>query len=132
MDSQQNQSQNLRGAGGNSLPTSATRPRNELDEALDNFATRTDECRPGPGPEPATERVYGDEFLQNEPALSTQQNKIRQINIEQLNRGYIVRVGCQNFAFSTKAELIGKLTQYIDEPNKTEEKWNKGDLFFII
>lgn len=34
-----------------------------------------------------------------------QVNKIRQINIEEVNRGFIVRVGCHTFAISTRAEL---------------------------
>lgn len=58
-----------------------------------------------------------------------QENKIRQINIEEVNRGYIVRVGCHTFALSTKAELTTKLTEYINEPVKTEKKWYSGDLF---
>ena len=57
------------------------------------------------------------------------ENKIRQINIEEVNRGYIVRVGCHTFAISTKAELTTKLTEYINEPAKTEKKWYSGDLF---
>ena len=56
-------------------------------------------------------------------------NKIRQINIEEVNRGFIVKVGCHTFAISTKAELTTKLTEYINEPNKTEKKWYEGDLF---
>mgnify|MGYP003554511339 CR=1 FL=1 len=57
------------------------------------------------------------------------ENKIRQINIEEVNRGFIVRVGCHTFAISTKAELTTKLTEYINEPAKTEKKWYSGDLF---
>ena len=67
----------------------------------------------------------------NEAAIPTPQgeNKIRQINIEEVNRGFIVRVGCHTFAISTKAELTTKLTEYINEPAKTEKKWYAGDLF---
>lgn len=56
-------------------------------------------------------------------------NTIRPINIEEVNRGYIVRIGCHTFAFSTKAELTTHLVGYINEPEKTEEKWFKGGLF---
>lgn len=55
-------------------------------------------------------------------------NQIRQINIEQLNHGYIVRVGCHSFAIETKAQLIAQLSAYIQEPALTEEKWFKGTL----
>ena len=57
------------------------------------------------------------------------EDKIRQINIEELNRGYIVRVGCHNFAISTKDELTRLLVKYINEPIKTEELWFDGKLF---
>lgn len=57
------------------------------------------------------------------------ENKIKQINIEEVNRGYIVRVGCHTFAIGTKAELTSKLAEYINEPLKTEEKWFSGELF---
>lgn len=58
-----------------------------------------------------------------------QENKIRQINIEEVNRGYIVRVGCHTFAISTKEELTDKLLKYINKPSDTEQKWFGGDLF---
>ena len=58
-----------------------------------------------------------------------QANKIRQINIEEVNRGFIVRVGCHTFAISTRSELTTKLTEYINEPDKTEQKWYAGNLF---
>jgi hypothetical protein len=35
-------------------------------------------------------------------APQSEENKIRPINIEELNRGYIVRIGCHTFAISTK------------------------------
>jgi hypothetical protein len=58
-----------------------------------------------------------------------QENKIRQMSIEEVNRGYVVRVGCHTFAFSTKEELVTKVMEYISEPSKTEEKWYSGNLF---
>jgi hypothetical protein len=54
---------------------------------------------------------------------------LRSINIEPLNRGFVVRVGCQTFAIGTKRLLIDKLTQYLSDPQGTEDKWNKGELF---
>ena len=56
-------------------------------------------------------------------------NKIRQINIEEVSRGYIVRVGCQTYAIENKAQLISKLSEYINEPEKTEQTWFKNELF---
>jgi hypothetical protein len=56
-------------------------------------------------------------------------NKIRQINIREVNRGYIVEVGCHTFVFETKENLLIKLSQYIDNPQETEKQWSEGNLF---
>lgn len=70
--------------------------------------------------------------VQNEPrqvGILVDANKIRQITIAEVSRGYIVHIGCATFAISTKAELITKLTEYINDPEKTETKWHKNELF---
>lgn len=51
------------------------------------------------------------------------------IEIESKNRGYLVRIGCQTFCFSTKEELIPLLTAYINNPNEIEKQWYEGTLF---
>lgn len=79
------------------------------------------------GPEMA--KCSNEEETLTDPAPLIYENKIRPINIEEVNRGYIVRVGCHTFAISSKVELITKLTEYINEPAKTEKKWYSGDLF---
>ena len=56
-------------------------------------------------------------------------NQIKPLTIEQLSRGYTVKVGCQTFAFSNKEELILKLIQYLNNPKETEQKWLKNELF---
>ena len=45
------------------------------------------------------------------------------INIESLNRGFVVRVGCQSLAVSTKQELIKLFTAYIENPEQVETDW---------
>lgn len=57
------------------------------------------------------------------------ENKIKHINIDQVSRGYIVTVGCQTFAIETSAQLISKLSEYINEPASTSKKWFAGTLF---
>lgn len=52
----------------------------------------------------------------------------RQINIEPINFGYIVKVGCQNFAIETKEKLTKFLAIYLADPTGTEEKWFKKEL----
>lgn len=56
-------------------------------------------------------------------------NKIRCVQLNQLSSGYVVNVGCQSFAFSTKEEMMAKLTEYINAPADTEKKWFDGKLF---
>ena len=56
-------------------------------------------------------------------------NQIRHIGIQEVNRGYVVTVGCHTFAFETKESLIEKLTGYINNPQNTEDKWFKKELF---
>jgi hypothetical protein len=60
-----------------------------------------------------------------EPAL-TSQPKIRQINIKQLSLGYIVQVGCQEFAIETSEKLLVGLATYLKDPQGTEKAWFDG------
>lgn len=83
---------------------------------------------------------YGDRPLQNTEsprglvageAIQTIPSKpfIRQISIEPLDYGFIVRVGCQTMAIEDKGTLIGKLSEYINNPIETEIKYDEGKLF---
>ena len=49
------------------------------------------------------------------------------INIEEVNNGFILTVGCQKFIAKNKKELISGLTEYINDPEKAEEKYCKGN-----
>lgn len=61
--------------------------------------------------------------------METKPDSIRQLSIRQLNKGYIVTVGCHEFAITDSKTLIKKLSEYIKDPQITEEKWFKGELF---
>jgi len=41
------------------------------------------------------------------------------------NNGFIVRVGCCEVVFSSRSEVIAALTEYITEPEKVEQQYNK-------
>lgn len=56
-------------------------------------------------------------------------NKIRGIAIRQLDRGYVIEVGCQTFAVVNKTELIALFAEYVNDPLGTEKKYNEGKLF---
>ena len=57
------------------------------------------------------------------------ENKMMSTTISELDRGYVVEMGCSKFAFSTKEELIKALLCYIDNPNEARVKWRKGEFF---
>jgi len=41
------------------------------------------------------------------------------------NAGYIVQVGCSQFAYTDKEALLKDLGEYIRDPQKVEEEYNK-------
>lgn len=57
----------------------------------------------------------------------TNDNHIRPINIEQLDYGYIIRVGCQRFAVETHEKVINALNEYMTNPDETQRKWFSGE-----
>ena len=52
----------------------------------------------------------------------------REINISPLDYGYIVRVGCQTLAIESKQDLIKHLTDYLNNPSETENKYQQKQL----
>lgn len=54
---------------------------------------------------------------------STDENKARHIEIDQLNGGYNIRVGCHQFAFETHEKMLKHLTAYLKNPQEVEKKW---------
>lgn len=58
--------------------------------------------------------------------LGYKASKIEDISIQQLDRGFIVKVGCQTLAIGSAGELIGKLNAYIMNPDKTRELYFSG------
>jgi hypothetical protein len=56
-------------------------------------------------------------------------NKIRDIEIQELNHGFHVRIGCHRFGFTNVADLLYSLNEYIKNPMETENKWFENKLF---
>lgn len=50
------------------------------------------------------------------------------INIEPLNRGFLVTVGCQRIAISSKEELKKNFNEYIDNPTEYTKKYNNNEV----
>lgn len=56
--------------------------------------------------------------------------KIKNIHIKECDVGYIVEVGCQTFAITSKDILLRQLINYINNPSELEQEYNNGqDLF---
>ena len=55
--------------------------------------------------------------------------RMRAVQIQPLNYGFIVTIGCHSFAIETAEQLISKLSDYIKSPEDTEERWLAGVLF---
>lgn len=51
----------------------------------------------------------------------------RPINIQPLNHGFLVNVGCQAFAVETVDALLHRLGVYLKNPYETEQKWLSGE-----
>ena len=58
-------------------------------------------------------------------------SKPKEILIRSLDHGYLVRVGCQEFAIESKEKITDLLYRYLEDPNKIEEIYfkNKKELF---
>jgi hypothetical protein len=87
----------------------------DLTQALANYATGNGRIETNPIPAPRT--------------TTNGKRKVRDINIRQLDHGYVVEIGCQVFAVESESTLIAKLSEYILSPGATEEKWAEGKLF---
>lgn len=57
------------------------------------------------------------------PEESPDSDKIRTLTVEQLNFGYIVRVGCHSFAIETHEKVSKLVGEYLANPSGTERKW---------
>ena len=52
-----------------------------------------------------------------------------QPEIRQVNNGFIVQLGCQSFVFETFDKMFKYLKMYFEDPNGTEAKFHKNELF---
>jgi hypothetical protein len=64
--------------------------------------------------------------VDGQPQAINQKPKIREMSIKQLDLGYVVRVGCQEFAIETSEKLLVGLGTYLNDPQATEKAWFDG------
>lgn len=71
--------------------------------------------------------------MQGECCAKSLDNRVQkmtyELRVQQLDRGYIVNVGCKSFAFENQEVMLGMITEYITNPNKTEDSFYNGTLF---
>lgn len=53
-------------------------------------------------------------------------HKPKDILIRSLHHGYIITVGCQEFAIESETKLVLKLSEYLKDPQKIEQAWADG------
>ena len=58
--------------------------------------------------------------------MNENSNKAKRINIEPLDFGYVVTVGCQKFAVENSGKLVDSLREYLRDPNRVEKEWFDG------
>jgi len=56
-------------------------------------------------------------------------NRMKPIQINQIDHGFVVTVGCTTLAIETKQQLISKFIEYVNAPAETEAKHLEGKLF---
>ena len=64
------------------------------------------------------------------PTLNQVEDKIYDIHIHQVDRGYVVQAGCKTFVFEDSDRLLAYLTDYVKNPDAVLKKFYDGTLFF--
>lgn len=83
------------------------------------------ESRPESCEEDCREEVCEDRGDRCEAEAAPNTGKAKEIVIQSLDYGYIVKVGCQTFAVETVDKLTVNLGEYLNNPSGTERKWFK-------
>lgn len=61
---------------------------------------------------------------------TTDELKIKDVHIKQLDHGYIVTIGCKTIALSSAEQVLFGLKQYLKDPYKTQDLFEKGEFKF--
>ena len=56
-------------------------------------------------------------------------SRARTVVIEPMHHGYVVKLDCHKFAFESADRALKYITEYLKDPQGTEEKWWKKELF---
>lgn len=84
-----------------------------------SYYVHTNPTNEAPGPV-VGEGVW---FTYGDAASNLDRNKMRGVNIEQLNYGYIVTVGCHKFAIEKWQKVVETLALYMSDPAEAEKQW---------
>ena len=73
---------------------------------------------------------YADGEVRPEPQpVQDGGSRARTVVIEPMHYGYVVKLDCHNFAFESVDRALNYVTEYLKDPQGTEEKWWKKELF---
>ena len=62
------------------------------------------------------------------PAEQCAPSKARNVEIRQLDHGYLVTVGCQQVAIETVGKLVVALERYLKDPDRATQEYYQGKL----
>jgi hypothetical protein len=57
--------------------------------------------------------------------------KPRNIYIETVLNGYIVKVGCQRIVFTSQETMTNEIRKYLSDPEAMEKKYKENGLYFV-
>ena len=101
-------------------------------EALSDIANREPSTILEREEEPYENRaVEPEEYHQARTMAQREENPLApyEVNIKQVNNGFIVNVGCQTFAFESFEKLSKYMGMYFENPTEVTSKHWKGELF---
>jgi hypothetical protein len=86
---------------------------------MDNYINDGIQREPYSAPQPES---YGgvQEFSAPQALFS-----VKNIQVEPLNSGYVLSVGCQRVAIQTLETLIDNIKRYLEDPQGVEKAWNE-------
>jgi hypothetical protein len=70
----------------------------------------------------------GEERLDPQP-VQDGGSRARTVVIEPMHYGYVVKLDCHKFAFESADRALKYITEYLKDPQGTEQKWWKHELF---
>ena len=59
----------------------------------------------------------------NDPQAIPERKKPYNVNIRPLNYGFVVSIGCQEFAVEDSKKMLETIGKYLENPDEMQKKW---------